>query len=200
MTEDVWPYLTPGIEDEKFIQGNVPMTKQEVRAVILSKAKIKKHHVIYDIGAGTGSISVEAAVLAKEGRVYAVEQEEEALELLHKNKESFQLDNLIIIKGSAPNALETLPPAHRVIIGGSGGKLEEILNICALKMKERGVLTCVAVTMDTLTGAQEYLEKTPWRNLNIVQISVNRAVKAGRFKIFKALNPVFILTSERRNT
>ncbi len=199
MTEDIWPYLTPGIEDGKFVQGNVPMTKQEVRAVILSKAKINKHHVIYDIGAGTGSISVEAAILAREGRVYAVEQEQKALELLQKNKEKFQLDNLIIIEGSAPHALETLSSAHRIIIGGSGGQLKDILDVCAQKMKAEGVLTCAAVTVETLARAQEYLEKPPWENLNIVQVSVNRAVKAGRFKIFKALNPVFIITSERSN-
>ena len=199
MTENIWPYLTPGIEDEKFVQGDVPMTKQEVRAVILSKAKIKKHHVIYDIGAGTGSISVETAILAREGRVYAVEQGQKALELLHSNKERFQLDNLIIVEGSAPHALEALPPAHRIIIGGSGGHIEDILNVCAQKMKAEGVLNCAAVTVDTLARAQEYLEKPPWENLSIVQVSVNRAVKAGRYKIFKALNPVFIITSERSN-
>ncbi|RQD78477.1 MAG: precorrin-6Y C5,15-methyltransferase (decarboxylating) subunit CbiT [Candidatus Syntrophonatronum acetioxidans] len=198
MSDKKWPYLTPGIRDEDFCQDrSIPLTKEEVRVLVLSKSRIGKDQVIYDVGAGTGSISIESALLARKGRVYAIEGNPAALGLLQKNKELFQVDNLEIIEGNAPEALEGLPRADRIIIGGSGGRLKEILEVCATRIKGKGIITVTAVTMNTLALAQDLLDKDPWENLQVVQIGVNRAVKAGRFKIFKALNPVFILTAER---
>ncbi|PKM83533.1 MAG: precorrin-6Y C5,15-methyltransferase (decarboxylating) subunit CbiT [Firmicutes bacterium HGW-Firmicutes-13] len=200
MSDKIWPYCTPGIADEDFVQGNTPLTKEEVRVVLLSKTRIREEHVIYDIGAGSGSISVEAAILAKKGMVYAVEQDPVALKLIYKNKERFRTGNMTVIKGCAPEVLNILPPADRIIIGGSGGKLPEILAVCEEKLKEKGILTVTAVTMNTLGTAQGLLDEPPWENLNIVQVAVTRAVKAEKFRILKALNPVFILTAERGRT
>lgn len=197
MSKKKWPYLTPGIRDEEFHQDrNIPLTKEEVRVLVLSKTRIREDQVIYDIGAGTGSISIESALLAQKGKVYAIERNPAALELLQKNRELFMVNNLEIVEGNAPEALEGLPQADRIIIGGSGGRLEKILEVCASRFKGKGIVTVTAVTMNTLASAQSLLDKEPWKNLQMVQIGVNRAEKAGKFKIFKALNPVFILTAE----
>lgn len=195
MTPGKWPYLTPGIPDEEFIQGRVPLTKEEVRSVALSKTRLREDHIIYDIGAGTGSLSIEAALLAPRGKVFAIERNPEALDLVRQNRERFQVENLTLLPGQAPEALVSLPTADRIIIGGSGGRLPEILEVSAKKLGEGGMLTLLAVTLDTLTAAQRILEEEPWTGMEMVQLVVTRGVKVGKFRILKALNPVFILTA-----
>ncbi len=197
MIEHKWPYITPGIPDEEFIQGRTPLTREEVRVLILSKTRLKRDHIIYDIGAGTGSISVEAALLALQGKVYAVEKDPEALSLLYKNKEKFGVNNLIIIEGNAPEAMEELPPADRIIIGGSGGRLENILELTAEKLKENDIVTVSAVTLDTLASAQVLLGQQPWKELYTVQAAVTRIVKTAGYKMLRALNPIFVMSAKR---
>ncbi len=197
MNEGKWPYAVPGIPDDKFVQGKTPLTREEVRVVILSKTRIKKDSVIYDIGAGTGSISVEASLLAPQGTVYAVEKDPEALALMYKNKEKFGVRNLNIIEGGAPEAMEGLPGAHRIIIGGSGGKLKEILELSQGKLLEEGVVTVSAVTLDTLFVAQKLLEQEPWQHLNTVQISVTRIIEVAGYKMMRALNPIYIMSAKK---
>lgn len=197
MIKSRWPYITPGIPDEEFIQGKTPLTREEVRVVILSKTRLKRDHIIYDIGAGTGSISVEAALLAPQGKVYAVEKDPEALSFLYKNKKKFGVNNLIIIEGNAPEAMEELPPADRIIIGGSGGRLENILELSAEKLKENDVLTVSAVTLDTLALAQGLLGQHPWKELSTVQVAVTRTVETAGYKMLRALNPIFVMSAKR---
>ena len=112
------------IEDEEFIRGEVPMTKLEVRILTLAKAQIKSDSVLVDVGAGTGSISIEAALLAPHGKIFALERKTEAVELIRRNAEKFSADNVEIICAEAPNGLENLPELDAAIIGGSGGQLE----------------------------------------------------------------------------
>lgn len=197
MNKNPWPYVTPGVPDENFIQGKTPLTREEVRVVILSKSRLKRNQVIYDIGAGTGSISIEAALLAAEGTVYAVEKDPEALTLLHKNKEKFGAENLVIIEGNAAEVMEKLPPADRIIIGGSGGELKKILQLSGDKLKPGDFVTVSAVTLDTLTGAQEFLGQQPWEALDTVQISVTRVVEIAGYKMLRALNPIYVMSAKR---
>lgn len=128
--------LSPGIPDEAFIRGKVPMTKEEVRQVSLCSLRLQKDSVLYDIGSGTGSIAVEAAHLSKGIKVYAIEKKEEALALLAQNKEKFQVANMEIIRGTAPEACNGLEEPTHVFIGGSGGHLMEILEVLAAKREE----------------------------------------------------------------
>ena len=117
-----------GIPDEEFIRGNVPMTKAEVRAVSLSKLNLSPHSVCCDIGAGTGSVTVEMAVAAYQGHVYAVEQIEEATALIRENCGNFHIGNVTVIPGNAPEALDNLPTLDAAFIGGNGGQLKEIVS------------------------------------------------------------------------
>lgn len=197
MNKGKWPYAVPGIPDDEFVQGKTPLTREEVRVVILSKTRIRKDSVIYDIGAGTGSISVEAALLAPQGTVYAVERDPEALSLMYKNKKKFGVQNLNIVEGSAPEAMEGFPGAHRIIIGGSGGMLKEILELSQKKLLEDGVVTVSAVTLDTLMNAQKLLEQGPWQHLNTVQISVTRIIEVAGYKMLRALNPIYIMSAKK---
>jgi len=120
--------IAPGIPDAEFIRGNVPMTKEEVRAASISKLRLEKDSVVYDIGSGTGSVSVEIARLSKGIKVFAVDSNPEAAELTKKNLEKFALKNAEVVQGEAPFALESLPFPTRAFIGGSDGKIMEILD------------------------------------------------------------------------
>ena len=118
-----------GIPDEDFIRGGIPMTKREVRISVLAEANIKEDSKVLDVGAGTGSISIEAALLASKGKVWAIEKEAEGIDLIRKNSEKFGVENLIAIEGLAPEAMSQISEElAAVIIGGTGGSLEDILD------------------------------------------------------------------------
>ena len=149
-----------GLPDAAFVRGKVPMTKQEIRILTLVKAQIGPRDIVYDIGAGTGSLSIEAARLAPEGHVYAVERKEEAIRLIEANGERFGLENLSVIEAEAPAGLENLPLADAVLIGGSGGHLASILDCVAEKLREGGRLCDLCPTMLTLMGLEQPKEMT----------------------------------------
>lgn len=125
------------IDDEEFIRDNVPMTKSEVRTLSVAKLELSPDSVLYDIGAGTGSVSVSAALKIIDGEVYAIEKNENAVKLIEKNKRKFAADNIIVVKGNAPAAFENLPRPTHIFIGGSSGNIREIIEE-AVKKKFRG--------------------------------------------------------------
>lgn len=169
------------------------MTREEIRVVTLAKARLAPGMIIWDVGSGTGSISVEAARLAAGGRVYAVERSPEGLELTSKNAGHFGLDNITVVAGEAPAALDSLPPPHRVFVGGSGGSLPAVLEIVEAKLLSGGRLVINAVSLETLAGAVEYL-RPPWQT-DIVQITAARAERIGKSQIMRGSNPVYIITA-----
>lgn len=191
-----WKYKTPGVSDDLFIRGNVPMTKEEVRAVIISKLRLNSGHLVYDIGAGTGSISIEAALQVEEGKIYAVERKREGIALIRKNAHRFELDNIEIVAGQAPESLDELPVPDRVVIGGSGGYLKQILNVINSKIKDEGRIVITAVTTNTLHSAITKLERLNYR-LDICNVAVTRTRKVADYHMFNALNPVYIISAER---
>lgn len=215
-----YPARTPGIPDTEFLRGNVPMTKEEVRAAVLSKLALRPADTVWDIGAGTGSVSIALARAAYRGRVFAVEREGEACDLIRRNRERFGAWNLELVSGEAPRALDALPPPDAVFIGGGGGKLEGILDAVwdaagdtardaadkrapAFQTKP-GVRVCIsAVTLETLSAAVHALTA---RGLDVeaVQIAVSRTrtLKAGtgnnaerKVHLLTAQNPVFLITA-----
>ncbi|SEM57252.1 cobalt-precorrin 7 C15-methyltransferase [Candidatus Frackibacter sp. WG12] len=192
-----WQFQTPGIPDEIFIRGEVPMTKEEVRAVTMAKLRLKEDSIVYDIGAGTGSLTIEAALLASKGQVWAIERESKGIELIEKNINKFGLDNVGFIAGKAPSALNNLPPVDRVIIGGSGGKLEEILEVVNQKLEPAGRIVINAITLETLSAAKDILLDLNY-SLDIVNISVTRTREVGNYHMLQGQNPVYIITGERR--
>lgn len=191
-----WEFNTAGIPDNLFIRGDVPMTKEEIRAAVISKLRLKSDQIIYDIGAGSGSMTVEAALKAAEGMIYAVEKKAEAVELINKNLEKFKLSNVEIIREEAPQGLEKLPPADRIFIGGSGGFLKEIITFSDNKLKDRGRIVLTAITVNTLTDAVAQLEQLDYQ-IDITNIAVTKTKKIKHYHMFNALNPIYIISAQR---
>lgn len=190
--------VTPGIPDEAFLRDKVPMTKEEIREICLCKLRLTKDAVIYDVGAGTGSVSVEMALQAVDGKVYAVEKNPAAAALLKENKRKFAADNLEIIEGTAPDALEALPVPTHAFIGGSSGNLAEILNL--LYQKNPGIRVVItAITMETTAEALKYFREHPcFEAPDIAQISAAKSRRLGSYHLMTGLNPVTIFASEGR--
>lgn len=185
--------LAPGIPDDCFIRGPVPMTKEEIRAVVLAKGKLFPEAVVYDLGAGTGSIAVEAALLVPRGKVFAYEKNPAAVALIEQNKERFRVANLEVVHREAPEGLENLPPAHTVFVGGSGGRLEEILQRSLAQLRPGGRIVMDAVTVETLAAVLRFAGEQGLA-ADAVAVSVARLERAGRYHLWKALNPVHIIT------
>lgn len=189
--------ITHGIKDELFLRGRVPMTKSEIRSVSLSKLQLRSSDVVYDIGAGTGSVSVELALQAFEGSVYAVEFKEEALSLIRENADRFGVTNLEAVEGKAPEALIDLPVPDRAFIGGSGGNLCGILELLAEKNPNVRVVVN-AITLETLTEAVNCFQKLGFKETEIVQVFAADGKEVGGYHMMTGHNPVFIISGERK--
>lgn len=180
-----------GLPDEAFVRGKVPMTKEEIRALSIRMLRLPRDAVVWDIGAGTGSVSVEIARLVPEGAVYAVERNPEALALLAENRRRLAGPNLHLVSGAAPEALTGLPAPTHVFIGGSGGRLPEILSgIFQKNPKTRVVIT--AVTLETTAEIAEIPKTFPVGELELIQVSAARAQTLGGYHMMRGRNPVMI--------
>lgn len=190
-----------GLPDELFVRGRVPMTKRVVRTYIQSELRLRPDSVICDIGAGTGSVSVESALQAYKGCVYAVEKNQEACGLIEKNAVKFQADNINIVMGEAPEALEKIPLADvdAFFIGGSGGHLDQIIDMVGQERsrcqdrKYRIVLT--AATIQTLGEACRSLEGHRAENISYTQVQASSSYRVGPYDMMKAENPVWIISA-----
>jgi len=181
------------ITDSEFERGRVPMTKEEVRDISIAKLMLYDGAVLYDIGSGTGSVSVAAASLSPKIKVYALERNEEAVELTRKNKEKFGLTNIEIIEAYAPIGLDSLVAPTHVFIGGSGGKLKEIVEaVRAKNSKARFVIN--AISIETVCEIKELLAELQIEDADIVQLSVSRAKTVGNYHLMEANNPVYIVS------
>ena len=186
---------THGIPDEEFIRGKAPMTKEEVRSVSLSKLRLTEDSICYDVGAGTGSVSVEMALRADQGQVFAIEKKEEAAALLEENKQKFAVDNLEIIKGEAPQALENLPAPTHAYIGGSSGNLKEIVALLLGKNPQvRIVINCI--TLETISEALDVLKEYGFQQREVVQLAASRSKEIGRYHLMMGENPIYIITCQ----
>ncbi len=184
-----------GIRDEEFLRGDIPMTKQEIRILLLAKAAIQNGDIVIDIGAGTGSISVEAARQSGVGAVYAIEREAEGIELIRRNREKFSVANLREIEGSAPEAMEDLPEADVIFIGGSGGNLPAILKRADELLKPGGRLVLSAVTLETVAmGTAFFREQSSRYQSEAFSVQVTRLKPIKTIHMFQALNPIYIMT------
>ena len=184
---------THGIKDEEFIRGKAPMTKEEVRTVSLSKLRLTEDSICYDVGAGTGSLSIEMALRAHQGKVWAIEKKEDAVELIRQNKVKFAADNLEIIEGLAPEALTDLPAPTHAFIGGSSGNLKEIVKLLIEKNPQvRIVINCI--TLETVSEALETAKEFGFEENEIVQLSAARSKAIGRYHMMMGENPIYIIT------
>ena len=182
------------IRDEEMIRGNVPMTKEEVRSVSMAKLELTEGAVLWDVGAGTGSVSVEAALSGKYIRVYAVEKKDEAVDLIRQNRIKFRADGIRIICGEAPEALQDLEPPTHLFIGGSSGSMQEILHI-ALEKNPDVRIVINAISLETVGEVMEAVESGMLRDEEIVQLCVSRSRTLGRYHMMTGQNPVYIISA-----
>lgn len=188
----------PHLADDAFARGPVPMTKEEVRELAICKLRICAADVVWDVGAGTGSVSVEAARAAYAGQVLAVERSEEARVLLARNKGRFGLTNLRVVAGEAPDALAGLPAPDCVFVGGSGGRLDDIVR-AALAANPSVRLCVAAITLETLCAALACVRERGLADVDIVSLSVAKAREAGVYHLMQAHNPVFLVCAGGRD-
>lgn len=189
-----WPYASSGIPDELFIRGDVPMTKQEVRAVALAKLRLTATDTVWDVGAGTGSVSIEAALIARAGSVWAVERNATGVRLIRENADAFGCGNVHAVPGVAPEALAILPVPDAVFVGGSAGELPSIVE-AALEKNSQVRLCVPCVTVETLTEACALLSGSRFKGFEACQVSAARAEAVGSHHLMKAQNPVFLVSA-----
>ena len=184
--------IRTGIPDEEFIRGKVPMTKSEVRAVCLSKLALSPKDIAYDIGCGTGSVTIEMAFSAYDGKVYAFDKNEEAIALLEQNCQKFHLDNVEPLCGLAPECLKGLPVPDVAFIGGSSGNMEEIVSyLHGTNNEMRFVIT--AVTIESAMAGLDSLKNVGISG-DIVQVAVSKGRQIGDLHMLMAQNPIFIIS------
>ena len=188
------PRRVPGFPDEAFHRGEVPMTKQEVRAAALAKLAVRPGDPLWDVGAGTGSVSVELALAAPRGHVYAVECDTAACSLIKQNRDKFHVHNLTLVEGKAPEKLTGLPAPDAVFIGGSKGNLPEIID-AVLTANPSARLCVSAIALETLQTALSSFA-THGMTAQITQIAISRSSSVGNLHLIKANNPVFLIVRE----
>lgn len=191
------PVVTYGIEDDQFTRNPaVPMTKSEVRSVCLSKLRLTRHAVCWDIGAGSGSVAIEMALLAQEGHVYAVERKADALELMEENIRKFGVENITEVSGTAPEDCEALPVPTHVFIGGSSGNMKQILEML-LRKNPNVRIVATAITLESIAELTEALPE--FKEGNVVCLNAARGKQAGPYHLMMGQNPVYIFTLQGGN-
>ena len=189
--------ILPAIADEQFQRGDVPMTKREIRVFLMAHAMVQPSDIVWDIGAGTGSLSVEAALRATGGSVFAMDGNAEACELVRCNARSFGLDNITVIEAKAPAALSGLPDPDVVFVGGSGGNLLQILAESAQRLKAGGRLIVTAVLVETLHDTLRFTDQLSGFTVEACGLQVTRVEPVARRHMFRALNTVYAVVCRK---
>jgi cobalt-precorrin-6B (C15)-methyltransferase len=184
------------IRDKEFIRGSVPMTKEEVRAVSVAKLQLEPHHILVDVGAGTGSVGIEAAGYLPNGKVFGIEINPDGIDIIKKNIEKFNLKNYSLIEGLAP---ESIPDEkyNRMFVGGSKGNLDTIVEHFMKHSAQDGVIVINAIVLETLTKAMETLKANNFEDIEVVSMTVARNRKVGSMNMMMGENPIYIITARR---
>ena len=195
----MWNHKTPGIPDEYFDRlDDVPITKEEIRAIQISKARLSRGQTVYDIGCGSGSISVEAALqIESSGIVYAVDFDPKAVELTKKNIEKFGISNVNVILGNAKEKISEFPEADAIFIGGTGGDTKEIIELCQNKLKSGGRIVVGVILIETLFSVISIMEKLNFTSVDITQITISKSRKTSTGTMMLARNPVTIISATK---
>lgn len=194
----MWKYRTPGIPDEYFDRTeDVPITKEEARAVQISKARLSEGNVVYDIGCGSGSITVEAALQIGSGKVYAVDVDPKAAELTKKNLAKFGVSNVEVILSDAKDKIPSLPDADTVFIGGTGGDTQEILRLCHGKLKPGARIVIGVILIETLYSVLDMIYKLDFSEVDVTQVTISKSKKTSTGTMMLARNPVTVISATK---
>ena len=195
----MWKFKTPGIPDEEFERTEkVPITKEEVRVIQISKARLKPGQTVYDIGCGSGSISIEAALqVESSGKVLAVDYDENAVELTRKNIKKFGLTNISVVHGNAKEKISELEEADTIFIGGTGGDTKEIVEISENKLKSGGRIVIGIILIETLYSVLQVLDTLQFESVDITQVTISKSRKTSTGTMMLARNPVTIISATK---
>lgn len=195
----MWNFKTPGIPDEFFERAEkVPITKEEVRTIQLSKARLRKGQTVFDIGCGSGSISIEAAIqIENSGKVIAIDYDSNAVELTKKNIEKFEISNISVIFGNAKEKITELEMADVIFIGGTGGDTKDIVELCQDKLKSGGRIVIGIILIETLYSVLEILDKLQFDSVDITQVTISKSKKTTKGTMMLARNPVTIISATK---
>lgn len=195
----MWNYKTPGIPDNFFERTEkVPITKEEVRTIQLSKARLSPGQTVFDIGCGSGSISVEAAIQVENtGNVIAIDYDSNAIELTKKNIKKFGVSNVSVIFGNAKEKILELETADVIFIGGTGGDTKEIVELCQNKLKSGGRIVIGIILIETLYSVLEILDKLQFNSVDITQVTISKSRKTTKGTMMLARNPVTIISATK---
>lgn len=194
----LWPYKTPGIPDNLFTRlPGIPLSKREVRLLLISALRMQADSVFWDIGAGTGTIPVEIGLICPIAQIIAVERDEEVASLIRKNCDRFEVKNVKVIEGNAPDCFQDLAPKpNRICIEG-GKPIKQILKQAWEHLQSEGRIVATASNLENLYTISEGLSELQARNIEVVQSAVNRLETRGIHQTFAAVNPMFILSGEK---
>ena len=193
----LWNYRTPGIPDELFERTEqVPITKEDVRALVLSKLRLKENSSAIDIGCGSGSITVELCLQTKDNKVYAIDFEEKATELTRKNLLKFGLKAEVILS-KAQDILPTLPQVDAIIIGGTWGNIEQIIRLSIDKLKKGGRLVIDTILIETMYKALTAINEASLDEVDVTQVIIAKARKVTTGTMMLARNPVLIISATK---
>jgi cobalt-precorrin-6B (C15)-methyltransferase len=196
-----WAYRTPGIPDDSFNQSDlVPgPTKEEIRVVTIAKARLNEGQVVIDVGCGTGGLTVEAAhQVGGKGKVYAIDEDQTAVDLTKSNTKKFDVENIVAVsKGKAPEALLALPNVDAIFIGGGGVSLRAIIQTAHYKLKPYGRIVINAILLETATTAIAELKALGYKDIDIVNISVAKGKQINSGTMMMARNPITIISATK---
>ena len=195
----MWKFKTPGIPDENFERAEkVPITKEEVRVIQISKARLKPGDIVYDIGCGSGSISVEAALqIESTGKVLAVDYDENAIKLTKSNLEKFNITNVSVICGNAKEIIPELVKADTIFIGGTGKDTKEIVQLCENKLKPGGRIIIGVIQIETIYSVLQILEKLQFESVDLTQVTISKSRKTSTGTMMLARNPVTVVSATK---
>jgi cobalt-precorrin-6B (C15)-methyltransferase len=196
----MWKYRTPGIPDEFFQRAEeIPMTKEEVRTLTISKARLKTRDIVIEIGCGTGSLTVEASIqVSPGGKVYAIDREKKAIDLTRQNLDQFGFrDTVQLVHGEASVVLGDLPAADAILIGSGGDHLAKIINLASLKLKPEGRIVINAILLETIYAATKELAKAGFKDIEATQISVAKGRWTQKGTMMISRNPIMIISATK---
>ena len=189
--DDAKDTVRHALPDEAFVRGDVPMTKEEIRILSVATLRLDRDSVVFDVGAGTGSVAVEAVRICSGGKVFAIERKAEAADLIRTNAARLAAGNLTVVEGEAPDVFQKLPVPTHAFIGGSAGRMSDI--VCSLKERSPGIRIVInTVTMEGLAQVTELIREGILADAQIVQVSCARAASLGGYHLMRAENPVYI--------
>ena len=195
----MWKFKTPGIPDEEFDRTeSVPITKEEIRAIQISKARLSPDQTVLDIGCGSGSITVEAGLqVESDGKVIGIDLDPNAIELTNRNLKKFGVDNATLILGNAKEKISDLPEADAIFIGGTGGDTQEIVQLCEDKLKSGGRIVIGVILIETLYAVLQTIEKLKFGAIDITQITIGKSRKTSTGTMMLARNPVTVISATK---